>query len=83
MAIGRCLGEGRRARRRNRTNAVVAELEKMHDEPTIFGPRTFTKTLHYQNWVRYLISELWNGKPRIIDKWTISRSIPVGALLKK
>ena len=30
-------------------DAVVAELEKMKNEPTLFGPRTFSKDLHHQN----------------------------------
>lgn len=64
------------------TKAVVAELEKMKDEPTIFGPRTFTSELHHQNRARYHISEVNNGKPGIIDSWTISDAIPLSALLK-
>jgi branched-chain amino acid transport system substrate-binding protein len=28
---------------------VVAELEKMNNKATLFGPRTFSKDLHYQN----------------------------------
>lgn len=61
--------------------AVVAELEKMKDEPTIFGPRTFINDIHHQNRARYLISEVKNGKPGIVDQWTISETIPVDALL--
>ena len=64
------------------TKAVVAELEKMKDEPTIFGPRTFSPELHHQNRARYHISEVSNGKPGIIDSWTISDAIPLEALLK-
>ncbi len=62
--------------------AVVAELEKMVDEPTLFGPRTFTSEIHHQNSGRYLISEVSGGAPRIIDEWTISEPIPLEALLK-
>ena len=54
----------------------------MKDEPTIFGPRTFTSELHHQNRARYHISEVNNGKPGIIDSWTISDAIPLSALLK-
>ena len=64
------------------TKAVVAELEKMTNEPTIFGPRTFNSTIHHQNTGRYHISEVNNGKPGIIDSWTISEPIPLSALLK-
>lgn len=64
------------------TAAVVAELEKMTDEPTLFGPRTFTPELHHQNRARYLIVETNAGKPGVVDEWTISEAIPVADLLK-
>ncbi len=62
--------------------AVVAELEKMVDEPTLFGPRTFNSEIHHQNRGRYLISEVSGGAPHIVDEWTISEPIPLEALLK-
>jgi branched-chain amino acid transport system substrate-binding protein len=65
------------------TAAVVAELEKMKDEPTLFGPRTFTKDLHHQNRGRYLIVETKGGKPTVVDSWTISDAIPVDYLASK
>ena len=64
------------------TKAVVAELEKMRAEPTLFGPRTFTSELHHQNQARYHISEVKDGKPGIVDSWTISEPVPLSALLK-
>lgn len=64
-------------------DAVVAELEKMKDEPTLFGPRTFTAELHHQNKGRYLITEVTNGKPKVVDEWTISEAIPVDYLASK
>jgi len=64
------------------TAAVVAELEKMTDEPTLFGPRTFTSELHHQNRARYLIVETNAGKPGVVDEWTISEAIPVADLMK-
>ncbi|MBL8906255.1 MAG: ABC transporter substrate-binding protein [Rhizobiales bacterium] len=64
-------------------DAVVAELEKMKDEPTLFGPRTFTNEIHHQNRGRYLIVETKNGKPGVIDEWTISEAIPVEYLISK
>jgi len=64
------------------TAAVVAELEKMTNEPTLFGPRTFTPELHHQNQARYLIVETNAGKPAVVDEWTISTPIPMEALLK-
>jgi branched-chain amino acid transport system substrate-binding protein len=63
-------------------DAVVAELEKMKDEPTLFGPRTFTPEIHHQNKARYLIVETTNGKPGVVDEWTISEPIPVADLMK-
>ena len=64
-------------------DAVVAELKKIKDEPTLFGPRTFTAELHHQNKGRYLITEVTNGKPKVVDEWTISEAIPVDYLASK
>ncbi|MCA3454645.1 MAG: ABC transporter substrate-binding protein [Rhodobacter sp.] len=64
------------------TAAVVAELEKMNAEPTLFGPRTFTSEIHHQNRARYLIVETNASKPGVIDEWTISEAIPVAELMK-
>ncbi|MBS3978223.1 MAG: ABC transporter substrate-binding protein [Rhodobacteraceae bacterium] len=64
------------------TSAVVAELEKMTNEPTLVGPRTFTPELHHQNQARYLIVEVKDGKPGVVDEWTISAPIPVADLMK-
>lgn len=64
------------------TAAVVAELEKMKDEPTLFGPRTFTAELHHQNSAKYLIVDTEKGKPAVVDSWTISSPIPVADLMK-
>lgn len=63
-------------------DAVVAELEKMKNEPTLFGLRTFTSELHHQNQTKYLIADTEKGKPSIIDSWTISEPVPLDALLK-
>ncbi len=65
------------------TDPVVAEMEKMKNEPTIFGPRTFTKELHHQNQARMLISEVKGGKPGVVDNWTISKPVDLDFLLKK
>lgn len=61
---------------------VVAELEKMKDEPTLFGPRTFTAELHHQNKARYLIVDVEKGKPGVVGSWTISEPVPMSALIK-
>jgi branched-chain amino acid transport system substrate-binding protein len=62
---------------------VVAELEKMNNEATLFGPRTFSKELHHQNQGRYLIVDTEDGKPHVVDQWTISEKIPVDYLVSK
>ena len=64
-------------------DAVVAELEKMKDEPTLFGPRTYNAEIHHQNRGRYLIVETKGGKPGVVDEWTISEPIPVDYLSSK
>jgi branched-chain amino acid transport system substrate-binding protein len=62
--------------------AVVAELEKMQAEPTLFGPRTFTSELHHQNQARYHIVKIDDGKPGVVDSWTIAEPVPMEALLQ-
>ncbi len=64
------------------TAAVVAELEKMTNEPTLFGPRTFTSELHHQNQARYHIVKVEDGKPGVVDSWTIAEPVPMEALLQ-
>lgn len=63
-------------------DAVTAELEKMKDEPTVFGPRTFTSELHHQNTAKLEIVEVQKGKPGVVDNWTISEPVPLSALMK-
>jgi branched-chain amino acid transport system substrate-binding protein len=64
------------------TSAVVAELEKMKDEPTLFGPRSFSAELHHQNSADYRIIDIEGGKPAVVDSWKISEPIPVADLMK-
>ncbi|MFC3229469.1 ABC transporter substrate-binding protein, partial [Marinibaculum pumilum] len=59
------------------TEAVVAELEKMNNEPTLFGPRTFTDKLHHQNQATYKLVEATDGKFAYIGEWTISEPVPM------
>ncbi len=59
---------------------VVAELEKMRDKPTLFGPRTFTDKLHHQNKARMLITEIKSQKPVVSDEWTLSEPVPMDVL---
>lgn len=61
--------------------AVTAELEKMQNEPTAFGPRTFTSKLHHQNSAEMQIIEITNGAPAVAGSWTISQPVPLDVLL--
>ena len=45
----RRLGQGGRARQVDRRRQGGGRLEKMKNEPTLFGPRTFTSEIHHQN----------------------------------
>lgn len=60
---------------------VTAELEKMQDEPTIFGPRSFSAAMHHQNTAPMQIVEITGGKPARVDEWRISTPVPLEALL--
>ncbi|MGD9538963.1 MAG: ABC transporter substrate-binding protein [Alphaproteobacteria bacterium] len=62
------------------SRAVVAELEKMTDEPTVAGPRSFSSELHIQNKVRYLIVSFTDGKPKAEGYWTTG-PVPKDVLL--
>jgi len=63
--------------------AVTAELEKMKDEPTAFGPRNFSSELHHQNTALMQIIEITNGKPARVDEWRISEPVPMDVLIAK
>ena len=60
--------------------AVVAEMEKMREEPTLFGPRTFTNTLHHQNQAEMRIIGVENGKAGVADVWKLSEPVPTEVL---
>lgn len=63
-------------------SAVTAELEKMTNEPTAFGPRSFSSEIHHQNTAEMQIVEITNGTPGVIGSWTISAPVPLDVLLK-
>lgn len=65
------------------SDAVVEALESFQDEPVLVGTRTFTKTLHHQARAPYLIVETTNGKPAVVDEWTISEAVPMDVLFGK
>lgn len=61
--------------------AVTAELEKMTDEPTAFGPRSFSSELHHQNTALMQIIEITGGTPARVDEWRISEPVPMDVLI--
>lgn len=61
--------------------AVTPELEKMKDEPTAFGPRSFSPELHHQNTALMQIIEITKGKPARVDEWRISEPVPLEVLI--
>jgi branched-chain amino acid transport system substrate-binding protein len=63
--------------------AVTAELEKMKDEPTVFGPRSFSGELHHQNTALMQIIEITGGKPARVDEWRISEPVAMDVLIAK
>jgi branched-chain amino acid transport system substrate-binding protein len=63
--------------------AVTAELEKMQDEPTAFGPRSFSAELHHQNTALMQVIDITGGKPARVDEWRISRPVPLDVLMGK
>ncbi len=65
------------------TDAVVAALETFRSEPVLAGARTFTNTLHHQNFAPYLIVETTNGKPAVVDTFQISEPVPMDVLFGK
>jgi branched-chain amino acid transport system substrate-binding protein len=52
------------------TDKVVAELNKMHDEPTILGPRGFSPELHIQSKARYAIIGIDHGQAKFQGYYT-------------
>ncbi len=54
----------------------------MTDEPTAFGPRSFSDEIHHQNTAEMQIVEISNGKPGVIGSFTIREPVPLDVLLK-
>ena len=52
------------------TKPVVAELEKMTDEPTIMGPRGFSPALHIQAKARFAMICIDKGQAKFDGYWT-------------
>ena len=62
-------------------SAVTAQLEMMQNEPTIFGPRSFSDMIHHQNSAEMQIIEITDGVPGVIGSFTISEPVPLEVLL--
>jgi branched-chain amino acid transport system substrate-binding protein len=65
------------------TDKVTAELEKLKDFPTRFGPRSYSHSLHIQNIARYEIIGFTDGKPAPVEYWTISEPVPTNVLFRR
>lgn len=63
-------------------SAVTAQLEMMDNEPTIFGPRSFSDEIHHQNTAEMQIVEITDGVPGVIGSFTISEPVPLDVLLQ-
>lgn len=63
-------------------SGVTAELEEMDNEPTAFGPRSFSSEIHHQNTAEMQIIEITNGIPAVTGSFTISEPVPLDVLLK-
>lgn len=59
------------------TEAVVAELEKMDGEKTLFGPRSFPKGMHIQTKGTFRIIGTQEGKMSIVDEWKFDTDVPL------
>ncbi len=58
------------------TIAVVNQLERFNNEPTIFGPRSYSSKYHIQNQINFRIMQIVNSKFELVDQWTISKPVP-------
>ena len=67
----------------NINDADMALARSAYEQLNPHPYRTFTDKIHHQNRGRYLITEVKNGKPGVVDEWTISEPIPVEYLVKK
>ena len=63
--------------------AVVDELNKFRNEPTLLGPRSFSEDLHIQVQAQYLIMQIQDGKYSRIGYWTNSEPISQDLLFRR
>lgn len=62
--------------------AVVAELNKLKDAPTVLGPRTFTPKLHVQTSMPMFVISYGDDKRSLVEEWRIKEEIPEAVLYR-
>lgn len=63
--------------------AVVAALEAYNDEPTMFGPYTFNKTLHIQDKAQIAVVGLKDGKANSFEIVQAGKPVPQEVLFRR
>lgn len=61
---------------------VVEVMNGFKNEPSLLGPRSFTTDLHIQNQIPFLVTDIADGKSKVIDQYTMEKPIPLDVLLK-
>ena len=61
---------------------VVAIMETYKDEPSVLGPRTYTKKWHIQTSIPMTVVEVADGKQNVVDRVRIPNEIPDNVLLR-
>jgi branched-chain amino acid transport system substrate-binding protein len=61
---------------------VVGVLNKMKDEPTFLGPRSFTPKLHVQVSMPMFVMSYADGKEAPVEQWNIKDTIPDAVLYR-
>lgn len=61
---------------------VVDILNKVKDEPTVLGPRSFTPKLHVQAAMPMFVMSYADGKETPVEEWKITDTIPDAVLYR-
>lgn len=61
--------------------AVVDVMNGFKNEPSLLGPRSFSADLHIQNQIPFLVTDIADGKSKVIDQYTMANPIPLDVLL--
>ncbi|AXC50748.1 ABC transporter substrate-binding protein [Paracoccus suum] len=64
-------------------DAVVKVMDSFKDEPTLLGPRTFTPDFHIQTQIPFLVTEVSDGKSKVIDTAKLSKVIPLEVFMQQ